>query len=60
MFNMYVYIERKISFGGYKLFWDTLYKSKVTPGKEETEAAMKKKQVEWRRRVEAILDYYQK
>ena len=22
---MYVYIERKISFGGYKLFWDTLY-----------------------------------
>ena len=22
---MYVFIERKISFGGYKLFWDTLY-----------------------------------
>ena len=25
MFNMYLNIERKISFGGYELFWGTLY-----------------------------------
>ena len=53
MFNMYVYIERKISFGGYKLFWDTLYDRKA-----EIRGALRKTCQIWLRRYKCAFSLF--